>query len=82
VRNPHNPKIVLVWIMTEHSRKMLEASLRTRRVDWDIPRHNMAPVRLSHGAMPAETRKLIDKSIEKHGNSSVKTDASIRKHNK
>ncbi|MFA7287172.1 MAG: hypothetical protein WC052_05920 [Patescibacteria group bacterium] len=79
VRNPHNPKIVLVWIMTEHSRKMLEASLRTRRVDWDIPRHNIAPVRLSHGAMPEETRKLIDKSLEKHG-SSKQTDASLRKH--
>lgn len=69
VRNPHNPKIVLVWIMTEHSRKMLEASLRTRRVDWDIPRHNNAPTRLSHGKTPEATQALIDASKEKHGHS-------------
>jgi hypothetical protein len=79
VRNPHNPKIVLVWIMTEHSRKMLESSLRTRRVDWDIPRHNNVAPRLSHGKTPEETQKLIDKSFEKHGQSR-QTAASIRKH--
>lgn len=79
VRNPHNPKIVLVWIMTEHSRKMLESSLRTRRVDWDIPRHNNVAPRLSHGKTPEETQKLIDASYEKHGQSR-QTDASIRKH--
>lgn len=79
VRNPHNPKIVLVWIMTEHSRKMLESSLRTRRVDWDIPRHNNVAPRLSHGKTPEETQRLIDASYEKHGQSR-QTDASIRKH--
>lgn len=66
VRNPHNPKIVLVWIMTEHSRKMLESTLRTRRVDWDIPRHNMAAVNLSHGEMPDEHRRHLSKSLDKN----------------
>lgn len=81
VRNPHNPKIVLVWIMTEHSRKMLESSLRTRRVDWDIPRHNNVAPRLSHGKTPEATQALIDASKEKHGQSR-QTAASIRKLNK
>lgn len=79
VRNPHNPGIALVWIMTEHSRQMLEKTLRTRRVDWDIPRHNIQATRLSHGVTPAETQKLIDDSNSRNHNLSVQTDASLRR---
>ncbi|MNR08437.1 hypothetical protein D3C85_1245920 [compost metagenome] len=41
VRNPRNPKLAFVWIVPEHTRLVLEQSLRTRQVDWDIPRHNL-----------------------------------------
>lgn len=41
VRNPLNGKVALIWLIPEHSRHVLEQTLRTRKVDWDIPRHDI-----------------------------------------
>ena len=41
VRSPTNNKLALVWIIPEKVRLVLEQTLRTRRVDWDIPRHDL-----------------------------------------
>jgi hypothetical protein len=37
IRNPRNPKIMLVWIIPERKRKALEQALHTREVVWDLP---------------------------------------------
>lgn len=41
VRNPLNHKIALIWLIPEKSRHVLDQTLRTRKVDWDIPRHEL-----------------------------------------
>jgi len=79
VRNPNNAGIALVWLISEHSRRMLAETLNNSQVTWDIPRHNIEAPQLSHGKTPAETQKLIDASYAKHG-SSRQLDASINKH--
>lgn len=66
-RNPNNPRIALVWLIPEHSRRMLFDVLHnSTKIDWDIPRHNNQAPKLSHGKTPAATQKLIDASIDKH----------------
>lgn len=53
VRNPLNARIALVWLITEHQRRALTETLHSREVDWDIPRHNSEPPKLSHREAPA-----------------------------
>ncbi len=43
VANPRNPKLLLLWIVPEKVRRLLEQTLRTTQVDWDIP-HNSGSV--------------------------------------
>lgn len=56
VRNPNNPGIALVWLITEHSRRMLAETLNNTQVTWDIPRHNIEAPRLSTRPTPARTK--------------------------
>lgn len=55
-RNPNNPSIALVWLIPEHSRKMLAETLNNTQVTWDIPRHNIEAPRLSTRPTPARTK--------------------------
>lgn len=66
VRNPRNPRIAMIWLITEKQRLALTQTLHSREVDWDIPRHNNEAPKLSHGTIPAATQKLIEASREKH----------------
>lgn len=56
VRNPNNPRIALVWLIEEKVRKKLANTLTNTKVQWDIPRHQMEPTRLSKRPAPARTK--------------------------
>lgn len=56
VRNPNNPRIALVWLIEEKVRKKLANTLTNTKVQWDIPRHQMEPTRLSKRPAPERTK--------------------------
>lgn len=45
VRNPVNAHMTLVWLIPEHSRRLLAEMLNNTQVSWDIPRHELTKER-------------------------------------